>query len=261
MPLLKLCKSHSIMADELFKWFSTHYPTFFLILACCAFAISVTAILSKKYFHWVTRIKNAEGECRKIDDHIVPQLVRINNSIDNLNSSVNNLKISFNTLKGSVSALNGSFNILKGSFNNLVVYLKSKDDKMDASLFLAQSPVELTELGKRVLAAIGGKIFIDNNLHDLLTGMDMQDIKTALDSQIYAPVVISQVSNRSSFNPIKDFAFENPYYKEKDSNGNDTALVRLAMDTIANIMGIYLRDKYLEKHPYLKPGDNISSAT
>ena len=89
-----------------------------------------------------------------------------------------------------------------------------------------------------------------------MTGMDMQDIKTALDSQIYAPIVISQVSNRSSFNPIKDFAFENPYYKEKDSNGNNTAFVRLDMDTITNIMGIYLRDKYLEKHPHLKPEDN-----
>ncbi|MDP4252269.1 MAG: hypothetical protein Q8918_19395 [Bacteroidota bacterium] len=132
---------------------------------------------------------------------------------------------------------------------------------MDASLFLAQSLIELTELGERVLVAIGGKTFIDNNLQDLMNEMDMQDITTALDSQIYAPIVISQVSNRSSFNPIKDFAFENPYYKEKDSDGNDTASVRLDMDTIVNIMGIYLRDKYLEKHPHLKPGDNIPSVS
>src|SRR6185437_14464749 len=100
------------MADEFFKWFSIHYPTVFLILACCAFAISVTAILCRKYFHWLTRIRNVEGECSKIDDHIVPQLVHINNSIGSLNSSIGSLNSSVGSLNRSVDNLKSSFNTL-----------------------------------------------------------------------------------------------------------------------------------------------------
>lgn len=214
------------MAEEFFKWFGDHYPTFFVILACCCFAVFVTVVLCKKYFHWASRIRSVESECGRIDNHLVPQLVHINQSLTTLN----------------------------GSFNSLVVYLKGKDGKMDTSLFVSKSPIQLTELGERILVAIGGKVFIDNNAQDLIKEMDMQGIKTALDSQTFAPIVISQASNRASFNHIKDFTFKNPYYKEKDKNGNEIS-VPLDMGTITNIMGIYLRDKYLEKHPNLKPED------
>jgi hypothetical protein len=125
---------------------------------------------------------------------------------------------------------------------------------MDSNLFISKGPIQLSELGERILIAIGGREFIDNNLALLVKEMDIQGIKTALDAQTYAPIIISKISNQDSFNGIKNYAFKNPFYKEKNSSGEEIS-IPLDMGTITNIMGIYLRDKYLEKHPSLTLAD------
>lgn len=210
------------MTDEIVKWISAHYPLLFLILC----VVVITVIITIRYSNWSHRLKKTEAECEKIEKVLTPQL----------------------------SSINSSLTTLSGSFNSLIVYLKGRHGEMDTSLFISKSPIQLTELGKRVLEAIGGREFIDNNLSELMNLMDAKGIKTALDSQTYAPVVINQISTQSSFNKIKDYAFKNPYYKEKAPDNSDID-VALDMGTITNIMGIYLRDKYLETHPHLKPED------
>ena len=209
------------MWGEVFKWLMEHMPVVFLILA----VIALTWILAASYFHWKHRIEKAENECKKIDGNIMPQLTSISTS----------------------------FTSLSGSFNNLVIHLQSRDGSLNAALFMSKSPIRLTELGEKILVEIGGKFYIDTHIDNLVSKMNELEIKTALDSQTKAPLVISEVSNESSFNSIKDFIFKNPYFKTK-INGTDVS-VGLDMSTVSNIMGIYLRDKYLEKHPHLNPED------
>ncbi|MDP1762474.1 MAG: hypothetical protein Q8L07_01220 [Sediminibacterium sp.] len=209
------------MLDEVLKWVEERYPKLIII----ALAIIITWVLAKIYYHWVNRLKKAEEECKKIEGHLTPQLASIGSSLNTLN----------------------------GSFNSLIVYLKSKDGKMETSLFISKSPIQLTDLGKRILAAIGGEDFINKNIDELINSMNDEGIKTALDSQTMAPIVISKISNHNTFNAIKDYAFKNPYYKE--ILNNEEIAVPLDMGTISNIMGIYLRDKYLQRHPELNPAD------
>ena len=66
---------------------------------------------------------------------------------------------------------------------------------MDASLFVSKSPIELTELGKKILISIGGRELIDNNLQMLLEELKLYNIRTPLDVQTYSPIVISKYSN------------------------------------------------------------------
>jgi hypothetical protein len=178
-------------------------------------------IAANRYFHWAHRIIRTENDCFKIGREIIPQLGLIRSSL----------------------------NTLGGSFNNLVVYLKARDAKMDSSLFISKSPIQLTGLGERVLNVLGGKGFIDKNLHRLLEGLKDYQIKTALDAQIFAPMVISGFFMDESFNEIKSYVYEHPYYREKNGDGKDIS-VALDMVTVSHLMGICLRDKYLE---YCRP--------
>lgn len=210
------------MFEEALKLIVQHSPQLLIIII----AIIATWLIAKFFHDSLNRLKKVEDECKKIDRHLTPQLDSISSSLTTLN----------------------------GSFNSLIVYLKSKDGAMETSLFVSKSPIQLTELGKKILTTIGGEDFVNNNIDELITNMDAEGIKTALDCQTYAPIVISKISNHASFNKIKDYAFKNPYYKEKLESGQEIS-IPLDMGTIANIMGIYLRDKYLERHPELNPAD------
>jgi hypothetical protein len=176
--------------------------------------------------HWKERVKKTEDDCKKIDSHIMPKLDIIGSSITSLN----------------------------GSFNNLVIHLGAKDSKLNTAVFMMKSPLQLTQLGIDILAAIGGKKYIDEHVERLVAEMDLIGVKTALDSQTIAPLIINKVSTEDSFTAIKNFAYQTPIYKTKGNTGEEVA-VTLDMSTISNIMGIYLRDKYLDKHPELNPAD------
>lgn len=211
------------MFEELFKKISERSPLCLLILCIIAGTFYVT----NRYHHWRNRVVKAEDECKKIEAQLQPQLNEINNNINSLNNNV----------------------------NNLVVYLRGKDNNMDTHLFVSKSPIQLTDLGNKILKDIGGKIFIDNNLDELLREMDQHEIRSALDSQIFAPIVIANVSTKDSFKNIKDYIYKTPFYTVDKYQDTADYTVSLDMGTVANIMGIYLRDKYLEKNIHLNPED------
>lgn len=206
------------MFDELLKLFQAHYPTIFITLGVATVVCGGTWFISNKYHHWTHRIKKSEDDCSKISTQILPQLTSINTSI-----------------------------------NNLVVYLKTKDGKMDTSLFRSFSPIQLTPLGNEILEVIGGKSFIDAHLNHLIADIDNFEIKTALDVQNASPIVINNYSSNTDFNSIKNYIFKSPSYKVTTTEGD--VFVNLDFNTIINIMGIYLRNKYLDLHPNLNPND------
>jgi len=214
------------MANSFWAYLFNHWPGF----ACAALAVIGAIILTwrslRKYFYWTAKVKANAEECKKIDSQILPELKTIATSINQLN----------------------------GSFNNLIFHLGASDDKFNAALFVSKSPLRLTDIGLKVLEEIGGKKFIDENEAELIAEMDKVGIKTALDSQTSAPVIIGMASNNESFNHIKDFIFNHPNYKV-NVEGKDEVTIPLSMNVIQNVMGIYLRDKYLAKHPELNPED------
>src|SRR5580704_5447225 len=168
------------MWGEIYKWLIEHVPLVFIILA----AIVLTWTLASQYFHSKHRIEKTEDEYKKIDGNIMPQLTSISTS----------------------------FTSLSGSYNNLVIHLQSRDGSLNAALFMSKSPLRLTEMGEKILNDIGGKIYIDTYLDTLIKKMDLIGIKTALDSQTIAPLVITEMSNGTSFNDIKNYIFKNPIF-------------------------------------------------
>lgn len=205
------------MEDLLFGWCFSHIPHITAAVVIIVLSIYLGWKANKSYNYWATKITTNELHANKIDAHIIPQLADI-----------------------------------KTSLGTLLVYMKFKDNEFDPKLFMSKSPIRLTELGWKILEAIGGRKYVDDNADLLIQDMNAIGIKTALDSQTNAPIVITKHTNDDSFTPIKNYIFNNPFYRENDDN--DTS-VPLDLSTVTTVMGIYLRDKYLETRKELNVED------
>lgn len=194
-----------------------------IVLILILLAVIITWKVATKYLHWTARVRSNEQDCRKIDSHVVPTL----------------------------TSLNSNINILSTSINALFVYLKTKDDKIEAftPLFRTLSPIQLTPAGEAVLVAFGGKSYVDAHLSDLFLELENRNLKTALDVQNAAPLVIGLFSTLDSFSPIKNYIYKSPSFLFKTDHGQVT--IPLDFNTVTNVMGIYLRNKYLETHPQI----------
>jgi hypothetical protein len=200
-------------------------------------------MLNTSFLKFELRLERNEEECRKIDLLIAPQISTINQSVS--------------VLSKSVSILTQSLYTLTSSFNGFVIHLQTKGITFDAQLFITQSPIRLTMMALELLKKIEGDKYIDENLKELMQAMDKHLVKTALDAQSIAPLVISGCSRHDNFNDIKNFIFNNPIYRTTNSEGVSIELY-LNISVVAQIMGVYLRDKYLELHPELDPDASTS---
>ncbi len=73
--------------------------------------------------------------------------------------------------------------------------------------------------------------------------MEEQEFKSALDAEDYAPLLIAgEVSRWDEFTEVKNYIYHNPQYKNVD----------LDLPVALRLIGLYLRDKYLEKYTKLK---------
>ena len=197
--------------DEVLKYIGEHWPLLLLIIVVAV----ITWKLANHYSEWKHRMKHVEGECKKVADEVMPTLKSVESSTKNIAKTI----------------------------NALLVYLKGKDVAFDPSLFQSHSPMTLTDLGKEILTASGGKKFVDDNVDLLISEIRKSEIKSPLDVENIAPIVINVNSALDSFTPVKNFIYNMPVYK---SGGLSTPL---DLGKIAQIIGIYLRDKFLEKYP------------
>jgi hypothetical protein len=236
------------MEETIFKYLGEHWPLLTFILCVITGIVYATWTVAKSVYHWTAKMKSVEDKCVVMDNQITP----VTKNIYDLVSKVKSTEDKCIAMDHQLSTITNTLNSLSTTVNGLVVYLKSKDGGMDTSLFASRSPVQLTNLGNKILEDSGGKNFIDKNLSLLIKEIAKQNINTALDVQTLAPLVISNVSTSEIFNSIKDYIFKNPQYKSRNKSNQDIHIA-LDMNVITNIMGIYLRNKYLEKHPELSP--------
>jgi len=201
------------MWDDIWDFLLEKYPVIFLILS----AIVITYFVTRWILHWRHRIIKTEEECGKIDTLLLPRLDTLTNS---------------NTT-------------LTGAISNLVVYLKTKDVSMDASLFRTQSPVQLTEVGKSILRNMGGEKYVDDNFSKLYEELIQRHIKSPLDIQNQSQIVLTTHTGDDDFSAIKTYLYNNPKYRVTVQGGavqENPLDINLALF----IMSIYMRDKVIQ---------------
>jgi hypothetical protein len=216
------------MWEEVFKWFAEHYPMLMVMIVL----IVVTFIVAKAYVDWGHRVKRVEVEVGKI-----------NTRLDSIDTRLNDITTSLNKL---ITA-----------FNSLIAHLAAKDPTIRVSLFITRSPTELSEEGNKILVDSGGKAWVDHNEEMLMKDVEtyinkLHNLPTALDVQTMSPAIVKMRSNSQEFRTIKDYIYNNPFYKASADAIPDLN-VPITLDSVANVIGLYLRNLYLEKHPELIP--------
>jgi hypothetical protein len=94
-------------------------------------------------------------------------------------------------------------------------------------------------LGKQILENYKGNTKIDNKAPEFIKTIEDRDFKSPLDIQEYAEKIIISQFNGNDFVDIKNEIYFNPTFENQPVN------IRI----VAKVMGLYLRDKYFEKHP------------
>ena len=110
-------------------------------------------------------------------------------------------------------------------------YLAAKEG-LSTDFFSANSPMMLNDLAKD---------FANDQSEVLIAELENRAPKTKLDVQQTAVLVVFDSTVSDKFNRIKDFIYQNPIYEGE----------KIELTTLVNIIALYLRDKYLEKHPEL----------
>lgn len=190
-------------------WIITHFPHLAIVLAIVVFAIFITIKIVNLYH----RFKKTEGDC--------------------------------SSLNTNHSSIKDDINAISTNFTTLVALLLS-NKTLEVNPFKINSPIELNEIGEKILNEIGGKLYVDSSKDALILDMESKGFKSGLDVQDYARVLLLTKSVDDNFVNIKNFIFQNPIFKTEQGE------LSLDLSLCIQIMGIYLRNKYFEKHPNLK---------
>lgn len=118
--------------------------------------------------------------------------------------------------------------------------------EIEPDLFVQEkSPLSVTDLGESLLAKSGAKKILDKHYSVLEKIIDKKKPKAALDVQERSVFVIAKIQDKDYMKSVKDFVYQNPCF------GDVRAKIKYL--DVLRTMVIDLRDRYLEKHPELKP--------
>lgn len=129
-----------------------------------------------------------------------------------------------------------------------LLVLKHKDA---ASIFsMKNSPRQLNDTGRRLLADIKGMDFIRDHKDMLFSLIDANGPKTAYDVENAAHAACISCVNDDLFNGFKNFLYNSPSYIIKDADGKERNY-DLTLPDVCFVLSLPLRDLYLEAHPQI----------
>jgi hypothetical protein len=216
---------------ELLKWLRENNVAGFFILLLFIAAIFATIYIMKA----IARFKKIEGACKNIPD--------MDNRI--------NIGVGLSeSIERKIDSQSEKFGVLATNITTLIAFLTTKHTDLQSGLFQSFSPIQLTDLGKELLNKSGGQEYIDQNSQNLISLMEKQNFKSALDVQNYANSLLINLFNTDEFVDIRNYIYQNPLF----TSGKNS--VQVNWPNINQVMGIYLRDKYFEKHPELRDAED-----
>lgn len=130
--------------------------------------------------------------------------------------------------------------------------MKIDPDAIDV-LMCKRSPRVMTKIGRRLFEESGASSVLDENLDEYMAELAEFNPQTPFDVEDKSfSVLLGNISD-SAFNPIKNYIYYGPEsVTMKDEDGNDVE-VKLSLLSIIRLMGLELRDKYLDRHPEIVP--------
>jgi hypothetical protein len=144
------------------------------------------------------------------------------------------------------------------STNNIVIDISRWIMKLDSGMIdvLAKksSPLKITPVGYIVLEKSTGRSIVDNNLEFFINELNKNPLNTSYDVEKFAFDIMLKNMSNEIFNSLKNFIYYSPEVIEitNPENQNDIVKVKISLTILLQIMGLYLRDKYLELNPKIE---------
>ena len=146
---------------------------------------------------------------------------------------------------------------IKSGMQNIKEYIVKQDPYAAYDLFVKGSPFKLTDKGIFLLEVSGGKKCIDDNIDFFDKEIQLLNPKVALDVESIALSVLDRNTNSDFFNDIKNFVF-NASKIITDKSGNKMEFNDyITLIQVLQVMSIYLRDNYFERHPHYLNAINL----
>lgn len=139
-------------------------------------------------------------------------------------------------------------NNIEAKLDTLIMHLVAAQH-IGPDILKSRSPIQLTDIGVKILVDMGGKDYVDNHINELIVQMEKQSFTSGLDVQNYCRVLLFERINDKGLTSVKSYLFNTPIYKISDTNS-----ISLDLTVAVNIIGVYLRNKFFEKHPELANG-------
>jgi len=130
------------------------------------------------------------------------------------------------------------------TISDMSVWIMKKDKAMIPVFMNKHSPYYLNPTGLALLDKCGGKRCIDDNIDYFISKLESAAPETPFDVEEGAMKTIMGSKGLPIFNQIKNYIYFQPDIVEL--GGKE---VEISIFAVASVMGIYLRDLYLEKHP------------
>lgn len=128
-------------------------------------------------------------------------------------------------------------------------WVMKMDNGMIDTLAKKASPLKMTPIGEVLFEKSFSKKAIDENIDFLIEELEKIAPKTAFDVEDQSYSVLFKNIGHDLFNEVKNFIYYSPETIELiDPSDGEKEQIKISLQTLIRLMGIYLRDKYLERH-------------
>ena len=218
----------------------------------CIKSINATLKRHDKYFEKIDkRFSDVDKRFADVDKRFADvntNIKDITRDVKDLTSDVKDLTSDVKDLTSDVKGLTGEVKDLTRDVISIKSFLSTKYKEDIDLVSLKNSPTKLSDFGNQILEEINGIEFINDNKECLISRLDEEKPRTALDVENSAFIVFVNFCNNEKFDGIKNFIYNSPEYNVKDNKGCDRKY-NLSLIDVCFILSIPLRDMYLESHP------------
>ena len=204
----------------------------------CIKSINATLKRHDKYFEKIDkRFSDVDKRFADVDKRFA-----------DVNTNIKDITRDVKDLTSDVKGLTGEVKDLTRDVISIKSFLSTKYKEDIDLVSLKNSPTKLSDFGNQILEEINGIEFINDNKECLISRLDEEKPRTALDVENSAFIVFVNFCNNEKFDGIKNFIYNSPEYNVKDNKGCDRKY-NLSLIDVCFILSIPLRDMYLESHP------------
>ena len=130
-----------------------------------------------------------------------------NSKLGQVESRLTQVEVRCTRLEKDVKSIKKRLTRVEKKLDTLITFLVTKKE-IDPATLQANSPIDLTEVGYKILDEMGGREYIDKRLTKFLAKIDNKKVNSPLELQNYSVVAVFDRINKMDFMGVRDYVFK-----------------------------------------------------